>query len=41
MKRWGKWLMHQWGRMIWFKLREWKEVEDNLKIVEIVKKKVC
>ena len=24
-------LMHQWGRVIWFKLRKRKEVEEDLK----------
>ena len=27
-----RWFGHvQWGRVSWFKLREWKKVEENLK----------
>ena len=35
-----EWLMHQWERVSWFKLREWKKSKGRAKIilVELVKK---
>ena len=53
MKRWGRvaWdglimfrgarLMHKWERVSWFKLKEWRNVEENqkTKLVELVKKR--
>ena len=54
MKRWGRvaWdglimfrgarLMHKWERVSWFKLKEWRNVEENqkTKLVELVKKDI-